>query len=162
MEVLLKTRAEYRFLLSHDRRTVRAQSAEEILLSNLPHMTREQVNESQLISLQIPDFSSVRRPARCTSSRSFSIMPVKHQLPKAHKYARYIGEDLVVVMIGGAVSPGNAVRVEKLVSYLVRNRCQDGARKAEKIGRNLNKNFRPDGLKLDPPARPFRQMCWLD
>lgn len=89
-------------------------------------------------------------------------MTVKHQLPKTHKYARYIGEDLVVVMIGGAVSPSNTVSVEKLVSYLVRNRCQDRARKAEKIGRNLNKNFRPGGLKLDSPARPFSQMCWLD
>jgi hypothetical protein len=51
MEALLKIRAEYNFLLSHDRRTVRGQAAEEILLSDPPHMTREQVSESELISL---------------------------------------------------------------------------------------------------------------
>jgi hypothetical protein len=66
-----------------------------------------------------------------------------------HQYARYVGEDFIVVMIGGAASPRNTVSVEKLVSYLVRNCAQDRARKTEKIGRNLNKHLRASRLKLD-------------
>jgi hypothetical protein len=68
-------------------------------------------------------------------------MTVKHQFPKTQKYARYIGEDFIVVVSGWAVSPRNTVRVEKLVSDLVRKRCQDRARKGEKIGRDLHKHF---------------------
>src|SRR4051794_19982730 len=101
------------------------------------------------------------RPRR-TFSPSLSSMTVKHHFAETQKYASYIGQDFIVVMIGWAGSPRNAVSVEEFVSNLMRDRCQNRSRKTEKIGRNLDKHFRSCGSKLDLTACPFSQACRLD